>query len=224
MRLFVPTTGTKLCLEKDWEFSLFYEHRNADLIKSFNLYPNNILDSWRWYYDNKDRSSKVILPKGTVLIVDRIYIRKNAKEYDSLSFIIRKEKGAKIYGRFWAKLIDVNNIDCSILENPIVPIGKSLIKKTISSNKNKIVFANMFISNNLSMLKILDFDDQGNVDVIYVNSVSPRPTRVKKLHQSNIANIKCDNQYRRTELQKAIEKNLGRTDPHHPVPYVLPEI
>ena len=224
MRLFVPTIGAKLCLEKDWEFSLFYEHRNSDLVKIFNLKPNdNNLDNWRWYHDNKDKSSKVTLPKGTVLTVDRIYIRKNAKEYDSLSFVIKKEKGANIYGRFWAKLIDVNNIDCSVLENPIVPIGKSLIKKTISINKNKIVFAHMFVSTQLGMLRILDFDDQGNVDIIYVNAVSPRPIRVK-LHQSNIMNVKCDSQDRRNQLQKIIEKNLYRTDPHHPVPYVLPEI
>lgn len=48
------------------------------------------------------------LPKDTVLIVDRIYIRKGNSDYSSVSF---KIKGTK--KRFWAKLEDVNMIEAN---------------------------------------------------------------------------------------------------------------
>lgn len=50
----------------------------------------------------------ITIPQGYTLIVDRIYIRKGAKEYSSLSFRCND------YGkssRFWAKLNECNNIE-----------------------------------------------------------------------------------------------------------------
>lgn len=53
------------------------------------------------------------LPKGTVLTIDRIYIRKGAGEYSSLSFWALIPGDKKRF-RFWAKLDDVNRIECSV--------------------------------------------------------------------------------------------------------------
>ena len=50
--------------------------------------------------------------KGTILIVDRIYIRKGAENYSSLSFKVPSMKR----GRFWAKLEDVHNMEFDIVE------------------------------------------------------------------------------------------------------------
>ena len=62
------------------------------------------------------------LPKGTVLKIDRIYIRKGKKDYSSLTFnivdtthsFLVDSKGKKVKGsmRFWATLDDVNKIVC----------------------------------------------------------------------------------------------------------------
>lgn len=51
----------------------------------------------------------VKLDAGTILDIDRVYIRKGARSFSSLSFIIKNGpfKGA----RFWAKLPDVNKIE-----------------------------------------------------------------------------------------------------------------
>jgi hypothetical protein len=62
------------------------------------------------------RICTITLPKGTQLTIDRIYIRKGATDFDSLSFwmtgrpptIAFKKKG-KV--RFWAKLTEVNSIE-----------------------------------------------------------------------------------------------------------------
>lgn len=62
------------------------------------------------------------LPPGTIIIVDRIYVRQGAKGFDSVSFrceSIPDIAGAadwgkpglrKTVGRFWAKLEDVNRV------------------------------------------------------------------------------------------------------------------
>jgi hypothetical protein len=54
----------------------------------------------------KDNPLIFTLPKGTVLELDRIYIRKGAKEFSSTTFKLRKEKV-----RFWVKLADANRIE-----------------------------------------------------------------------------------------------------------------
>ncbi len=55
------------------------------------------------------------LPKGTVIIPDRIYIRKGKSDYSSITFRIGSFPGKKRFtGRFWVPLKDVNNICCSV--------------------------------------------------------------------------------------------------------------
>lgn len=53
------------------------------------------------------------LPAGTILEIDRIYIRQGNAEYSSVTF---KARGIKVL-RFWAKLDDVNRIQCTVLDD-----------------------------------------------------------------------------------------------------------
>lgn len=60
--------------------------------------------------------ASVTLPKDTILKIDRIYIRKGAEEFSSLTFIIDSlpaiaGKPFSRKPRFWAKLSDCNNIN-----------------------------------------------------------------------------------------------------------------
>lgn len=48
------------------------------------------------------------LEAGTKLVVDRIFIRRGSKDYDSVTFWIKKNN--KRVARFWAKLDEVNQI------------------------------------------------------------------------------------------------------------------
>lgn len=80
----------------------------------------------KWLEDQKDKAHAVwqaflkrrdstdldySWPAGTILEVDRIYIRKGAADFSSVTFKIR---GKKVI-RFWVKLEDVNRIDCQII-------------------------------------------------------------------------------------------------------------
>ena len=64
-------------------------------------------------FDDFGKSNPLIttLSKGTILEVDRIYIRKGASDFSSLTFKIRNEKVL----RFWIPLEKVNQINCIVV-------------------------------------------------------------------------------------------------------------
>ncbi len=147
MKLQIPSIGDKLKLKKNWSFTVWSERRNESLGRALGLFgvinPDNT--SWRvphWTgqasapymktlplgqqflnnYIGGDviASGECILPKGTVLTVDRLYIRKGGQDFDSLSFLIHYSHDLKFVKtdrpfvkniRFWAKLDDCNNIE-----------------------------------------------------------------------------------------------------------------
>lgn len=137
MRCCIPSIGDKMKLTKSWTFPLYLEYRNIDLINRFRPGTNSV-------YTNGSRSQSIMVTfeKGTVLRVDRIYIRKGKSEWDSITFVVaeapKDDKRPKTIksdvvvngipdhdeskvvklkgGRFWAKLNDVNEINFEMVE------------------------------------------------------------------------------------------------------------
>jgi len=134
MILCMPTVGQKVRVLDglDWTFKLYQEHRNQSLYEHIGkpLLPEHR----RSYYDDyvggrkaiEDfhagktdqppplKSIEVTLPAGSILTIDRIYLRKGAGEFDSITFILNGaklpgKKGALARVRFWVKLDDVND-------------------------------------------------------------------------------------------------------------------
>ncbi len=102
-KLYIPTIGDHLVLTKPWKFKLYDEYRNSSWWDKMN--PKKPSSG---YWGDADKFVEITLPPGTILSVDRIYIRKSAKDYDSVTF--RVLKGSPVpHGRFWAKLRDVND-------------------------------------------------------------------------------------------------------------------
>lgn len=74
----------------------------------------------------KTNELEITLEKGAVLTVDRIYIRKGAKDFSSISFWLKYDsitipsrytrKETKRGIRFWAKLNDCNNIEFNLVD------------------------------------------------------------------------------------------------------------
>lgn len=131
MNFFIPEIGTLIRLEEDWTFTLYNERRNDSLMKFYmkRLIPkddNNIsLQNIRQNLKNQI----VELPKGLVIKIDRIYIRKGLSQYSSISFTIPNPKSKKDkkemphnleFGgtKFWAKLHECNGLNFStVLKN-----------------------------------------------------------------------------------------------------------
>ena len=100
-QLYVPALGDELTLVEPWRFTLHREYRNQGLIKVVR--PD--IDHWKF------DPQIVTLPTDTVLIVDRIYIKKGGEAYNSLTFRIKECPNPLLTKkRFWAKLHDVNTM------------------------------------------------------------------------------------------------------------------
>jgi len=132
-RFLIPTIGTIIQLTEDWTFVLHEERRNEKFANQPLLNfgykgwpggqhlpdPNNP-GRTKWV-PNTTKTQSVTLPKGTKLRVARIYIRNGGgdmKNFDSVTFFCnfhlsgaKAKKAGALKGRFWAKLIDVNNMD-----------------------------------------------------------------------------------------------------------------
>ncbi len=104
MKLYIPEIGDSLLLSKDWTFDLFQEYRNEALFKVLELNYSN------GYYKEDPKPESVTIEKGATLKIDRIYIRKGAQDFSSITFYLTSDKFKKKV-RFWAKLKDVNNIE-----------------------------------------------------------------------------------------------------------------
>jgi hypothetical protein len=130
MKLFIPTIGVQLKLVAPAVLKIHFEDRNKKLLSQFGI---NDVGSWsRSVYKADDKLIKlfgsvqgtdfltVTLPEGSILSIDRIYIRKSVGDYDSITFNLLarkgKEKKSFPYGRFWVKLDDANSLDVEVVK------------------------------------------------------------------------------------------------------------
>lgn len=143
-RLFIPEIGDNIQLVEDWEFPLYFESRNHVLIQ--RIKPGS-----RYSYSNTNNSILVKMEVGTILKVDRIYIRKGKSEWSSVTFyvkyapndvnrenqtfvssqwemyrnrdiIISDNKEQARYGaRFWAKLEHINDMLVKRVDDADIP-------------------------------------------------------------------------------------------------------
>jgi len=142
MNLFIPNCKTELILTEDWTFRLYFERRCDKLLETSGIMERHGgskgYGGWNWrYHPDPDgnrhygrdlRHELFTIPKGSVLKVDRVYIRQGTTDtYDSLSFWLKNTtlldpsdpKGKKkVKGRFWAKLADVNKMVCEVYLGP----------------------------------------------------------------------------------------------------------
>lgn len=133
MLLFIPTIGVRLALMSEARVKVYFEDRNTKLLRQFGVYCHNQYYSGTLTakFDEKQMAKYgaekgdgyvwLTLPVGSVLSVDRIYIRKSVSDFDSLTFNLMtragKEKNSFPYGRFWLKLEDVNTLDVEIVRD-----------------------------------------------------------------------------------------------------------
>jgi hypothetical protein len=145
MKLFIPACGDRVTLTKPWAFDLYLERRNVKFAQSLKLIPEKF-DPWNdcWTgerYRSALKSVTVILPKGSVLECDRVYIRVRSRittfsksaletgnDYDSITWKLLKGEKATRAGRFWAKLPDCYSIEYSLQEDSLYRDRVKLVK------------------------------------------------------------------------------------------------
>ena len=158
MILCMPTVGQKVRVldGQEWKFKLYSEYRNYGAWEYFSEKSGHRFEMERsgWHcdfeidgYENyrayRDehgeepprRHLPVTLPAESVLTIDRIYLRKGAGEFDSLTFILNGakipgKKGANARVRFWVKLDDVNSGNLELLPLEEKPATKKAPEHT----------------------------------------------------------------------------------------------
>lgn len=115
MKLVIPRLkADQLALTKSWTFNLHHEDRNTSLGAHFNI-PAKDFGS-RWGASNR-LTTEVTLPKGTVMTVDRYYIRQGNEQFDSITFMVHEIDGKVLKKklRFWVKLDEALTLDFKYL-------------------------------------------------------------------------------------------------------------
>ena len=129
MKLFLPTLGTHLTLTKPWTFKLKDRVENEKWWTSlhgatpsrqvyfygYTSFPQRRItspvatsDCWKESYI-PDSPILTVLPKGTLLEVKKIFIRKGMREYDSIVFKVPKGSSRLVpFGEFTVDLKEVN--------------------------------------------------------------------------------------------------------------------
>jgi hypothetical protein len=119
MNLYVPACGDRITLATPWTFTLYLERRNVGFAKAKGLVDKN-MSPWGGGFGKEMRSFEVTFPAGTLLEVDRVYIRtfnksfvKDENDFDSITWKVMNPKNKKPFPkqRFWSKLVDVNQIE-----------------------------------------------------------------------------------------------------------------
>jgi hypothetical protein len=150
MELFIPEIGTILKLEQDWQFTLYSEYRNNLHIKL-----------------NITRDTQVVeLPKGTLVKMDRIYVKKGNSQFSSITFSIPtvRSKADKLNyphnvklggGKFWVKLHECNGTNFSLLEfnkETVDAVRQLYLQMEIECNEDK----NSPFRNSTNLLKLFN--------------------------------------------------------------------
>jgi hypothetical protein len=111
VRFRIPEIGETFTLRDPWTLILYDERRNWKFAEWAGFGSVKTLhDAW-WnsstWYEDRFRPARSLglakLPRGTELKVERIYIRKGAPEFSSLTFSTRLD-GKRL--RFWVSLRD----------------------------------------------------------------------------------------------------------------------
>jgi len=81
MQFYIPEISDEIRLLADWQFNLHNEERNTSLSKFLNVgFP-----PVNWQTRN-DPPVLVVIPAGTILVIDRVYIRKGQSDFSSITF------------------------------------------------------------------------------------------------------------------------------------------
>jgi len=129
MNLYIPKLGDKITLASAWSFTLYSEDRNLGFIKT--LVKAGLITeaealiafpTKRWNTTASTSLSDVgrgtnlplrsiTLPPNSTLTVDRIFIRKGASNFNSVTFVL-KSTPARTWkqARFWVKLHEANQL------------------------------------------------------------------------------------------------------------------
>ena len=104
MQINIPNVGDHLELNCDWDIGLSNNYDNSVMLERLGVTVTFAMEV-------AGTKTLTTIPKGAVLKIEQIYIRKGAADLSSLKFLWRNPPTGKSV-RFRALLDDVNRMDC----------------------------------------------------------------------------------------------------------------
>jgi hypothetical protein len=172
------------------------------------LISNSRYSNYSLLRDNKEKllGTEITIPKDSILKVDRIYIRKGAGDYSSVTFYIESIPGIKFKKkiRFFTSLRDVNNIEVSVNRLNFLKIGKknSELKNLIEHAKHYSLETRSYWSSRVNKRDI-----NKEVNVFFENK---EILKIKLVSDEIITNVTFENYRTREEITdlKYLDWNL----------------
>lgn len=118
MKFYIPHLRDRIKVTEDFTFPLHCESRNDAAMFGIadrrewphTVQPAQVINGRLIAYETVIyHPIDVSIPAGTVLGIDRIFIRQGARDYDSVTF--RSYGQGLPKGRFWIKLDDLNGME-----------------------------------------------------------------------------------------------------------------
>lgn len=92
MKIWLPKCGDAVRLTKDWSFQLHEEYRNSEV---WRLQSGSAMGCQYRPVLNK---ISCMMPCGTELVFDRLYVRQDNDAYASVTFVIKEHQDDRYIG------------------------------------------------------------------------------------------------------------------------------
>lgn len=127
-QLYIPEVNDKIKLTHDLSVQIKDEYRNRKFLE-------NYLEAHPSIKPEKDKSLKIVIPKGVILTFSRIYVRQgDSSDYNSITFTTDKSSNF-VKGRFFITLAEANNIQ---YERVAVTSEKITLKRALSRKSKEL--------------------------------------------------------------------------------------
>jgi hypothetical protein len=206
-KITIPEIGSKLKLTKDWCFRISHSKDNESFFQIFDK-------SYKFSYGVTTGSLEAIIPKGTILSIDRLNISRGSGIYNSIKFSIPKRiNNNSLFGgtKFYATLSDSNNIEFELIDcnqqtlDLATSINKSILKLTDGNIRKAEIFIKAIIG---ATTGIKSFRPQ-ETPTVFLKKAIAKLNKIKHNYyyyynnQSEFENIK-------TELISTLEADLRK--------------
>lgn len=147
-KIHIPQVGDEFKIIKNWSCKVFNEYRNAKVFEALSI-------------DTAESNThiEITLPLGTVIRIERVYVRAPASSYDSVTLrIISSPIKSLAKARFWVKLSEINKLEFEEVEMNmdsyakfselvrfmIVSLEKESLANNLSSEDRNEIYSTIF--------------------------------------------------------------------------------
>lgn len=188
MNLYIPKVGEKIVLMENWTCNIYAERRNLSVFEALGIKVKTS------YTLDDTNTINLTIPKDTVLIFDRLYIRKgDSGDFDSVTFKIENSPNTDLKNtRFWVKLDEANKIKFDFIKQEV---GFNNLKDFIRLKAKELNIVNLhrmskedneyILLEALKSVEVQKIKVNIDLEIYYGELLNDLENRVKNMSQNN---------------------------------------